>query len=79
MRLVNLFVAVTALCTALVSQTAAATPPDAMPELEHFSPDQVDNTLDPCSDFFQYACGKWIKANPIPPDQSSSGTSIFDS
>jgi putative endopeptidase len=52
----------------------AAEPPDAMPSLERFNPDQVDKTLDPCSDFFQYACGKWIKANPIPADQAGSGT-----
>ena len=58
-------------CTLLAR---AAEPPDAMPSLEHFNPDQVDKTLDPCSDFFQYACGKWIKANPIPPDQAGSGT-----
>ncbi len=45
-----------------------------MPELEHFSLDQVDKSLDPCNDFFQYACGKWIKANPIPPDQGGWGT-----
>jgi len=45
-----------------------------MPTLQHFNPDQVDKTLDPCSDFFQYACSKWIKANPIPPDQAGSGT-----
>ncbi len=45
-----------------------------MPELEHFSLDQVDKSLDPCTDFFQYACGKWIKANPIPPDQGGWGT-----
>jgi predicted metalloendopeptidase len=40
-----------------------------MPDLERFSIEQVDKSLDPCSDFFQYACRKWIKANPIPPDQ----------
>jgi predicted metalloendopeptidase len=45
-----------------------------MPALEHFSIDQVDKTLDPCTDFFQYACGKWLKANPIPPDQGGWGT-----
>ncbi len=45
-----------------------------MPALEHFHIDQVDKSLDPCSDFFQYACSKWLKANPIPPDQGGWGT-----
>ena len=31
----------------------------------------MDRTIDPCGDFFQYACGGWIKNNPIPPDQSA--------
>ena len=31
----------------------------------------MDRTIDPCVDFFKYACGGWIKNNPIPPDQSS--------
>ncbi len=31
----------------------------------------MDRTIDPCVDFFNYACGGWIKNNPIPPDQSS--------
>ena len=44
------------------------------PKLERFSPDQVDKTLDPCNDFFDYACSKWIKANPIPADQAGWGT-----
>ena len=31
----------------------------------------MDTTVDPCTDFFTYSCGGWIKKNPIPPDQSS--------
>jgi len=34
----------------------------------------MDRTIDPCVDFFKYSCGGWMKANPIPPDQSSWDT-----
>ena len=34
----------------------------------------MDRTVDPCSDFYSYSCGGWIKKNPIPPDQSSWST-----
>ena len=34
----------------------------------------MDQTADPCVDFFQYSCGGWIKKNPIPADQSSWDT-----
>jgi predicted metalloendopeptidase len=36
----------------------------------------MDPTADPCEDFFQYACGGWIKKNPIPTSKSS--WSLFD-
>jgi putative endopeptidase len=38
-------------------------------KLERFDPNLVDKTLDPCDDFYKYACNKWITSNPIPPDQ----------
>src|SRR5689334_21894090 len=39
------------------------------PKLEHFDPSLVDKSLDPCNDFYKYACNKWIGNNPIPADQ----------
>ena len=40
------------------------------PKAPHsFDLNALDKTADPCTDFFQYACGNWRKANPIPSDQ----------
>ena len=44
------------------------------PKLEHFQPDMVDKSLNPCDDFYKYSCSKWTAANPIPADQVEWGT-----
>ena len=35
----------------------------------------LDPSVDPCTDFFTYSCGGWIKKNPIPADKTSWGFS----
>ena len=34
----------------------------------------MDHSKDPCVDFFDYVCGGWIKANPIPKSSSTYST-----
>jgi putative endopeptidase len=38
-----------------------------------FSVDLLDKSIDPCNDFYAYACSKWRAQNPIPADRSSWG------
>src|SRR5580700_8303652 len=49
--------------------TAGAAGETTAPKLEHFDPKLVDQSLNPCDDFYKYSCNKWIAANPIPADQ----------
>ncbi|MCC7340955.1 MAG: M13 family metallopeptidase [Bryobacterales bacterium] len=42
------------------------------PKVIHgFDRNAMDTAVKPCDNFFQYACGTWLKQNPIPADQSA--------
>src|SRR5262249_14598733 len=57
--------------TAISAQTTP--PPAKVKSAGGFSIDNLDNTVEPCVDFYQYACGNWIRNNPLPPDQPTWG------
>ncbi len=57
-------------------QSSAPTGADsshALREIPVFDLNAIDKTIDPCVDFYQYACGSWMKNNPIPADKSRWG------
>lgn len=65
-RLTVLLLAVSASCAlALKAQQPI--------QLQHIDVTRVDSAINPCENFYQYACSKLNAANPIPPDQMMWG------
>jgi putative endopeptidase len=54
--------------TPSASQSEAETP-KAPPIVGSLDLSAIDQRADACSDLYQYACGNWIKDNPVPRDQ----------
>ena len=57
----------TALC-AFAQQDA---PLFSLPYTPSLDKAAMDRSVNPCTNFYKYACGAWNKTNPMPPDQAS--------
>jgi putative endopeptidase len=73
MRAIRIVIVLLLSAAACLAQTSAPTNGSEVKKSVRFSPDMLDPAIDPCNDFYAYACSRWMAQNPIPADRSSWG------
>ena len=63
-----IFVALPLASALLVAQKARPAKPPTVVDVA-----SLDRSADACTDFYRFACGGWIAANPLPPDRQRFG------
>ena len=53
----------------VVALAAAVRPAHAAEPTPVIDVTAIDHTISPCENFYKFACGNWIRKNPIPPDR----------
>src|ERR1700693_698228 len=71
MKPIPLWIAILVSAAFIRGQSAnPETPLFSLPYSPSLDVSSMDRSVDPCTDFYRYSCGTWIKKNPIPPDQA---------